>query len=470
MGEVLRNFKPKLIILLGIVLLCLVDAHASFREAELFDRGYDCYLSYRPREAVETFTAFLKEFPYSSVKDAAMYWLGMSFTQLGEVEEARKVFSGLEKQFPSSPFVEYAAKELEVLEKKPDKADLLAPGVEGRKDLEAGIPRPTRKTDAEEPSKSLSDGEHESTAEQDDVVIKATEPQEANRGQPKVDKVSPVGELIETKEPGNDIREPVGEAGGAENGIPDVAAMGGETSRSDSAEKRDAAPQKRKSVEKRSYERNSAYVLARLDIKEVPWRSGDAAKDGEDEARLYSEAMRRKIGVDPVKYEELVERYEFSPAQADYLRKYLVICELLSRKLGELPEEKMVECLIVKYGDEDKYRKIVISPDLQRLARRGVAFEEIQKTYRGLVVASVVKFERLDAATKDNIRNLRDGEIGVVWSLEGYTIFKPVVRRLSYLPFFEAGPEIRNEIKTFVREWLKALREKGREPLRLSRE
>ena len=88
MGKSFLNYKSKLIIcvLLSVMLFPGADLDASTREVELFNKGYEYYLSYQPEKAVEEFKAFLKEFPGSSVKDAVMFWLGKSSIQLKNFE------------------------------------------------------------------------------------------------------------------------------------------------------------------------------------------------------------------------------------------------------------------------------------------------------------------------------------------------------------------------------------------------
>lgn len=115
MGKSFCNNKIEVIIvtLLSGLLLTVLDTYASCREFELFDQGYEYYLSYQPEKAAETFKMSIKEFPDSFAKDAVMFWLGKSLVQLKSFEEAKKVFSEIKQQFPESPFIQYVDKELE---------------------------------------------------------------------------------------------------------------------------------------------------------------------------------------------------------------------------------------------------------------------------------------------------------------------------------------------------------------------
>ncbi len=115
MGKSFCNNKAelKIAILLSVILLTALGTYASYKESELFDQGYENYLSSQPEKAVEAFRTFLKEFPDSSAKDAAMFWLGKSLIQLYSFEEAKQVFSEMKQQSPESPFIAYLDRETE---------------------------------------------------------------------------------------------------------------------------------------------------------------------------------------------------------------------------------------------------------------------------------------------------------------------------------------------------------------------
>ncbi len=103
--------RTLVIICFGVALFVAADAGASRREFDLFNKGYEYYLSYQPEKAAETLRAFLKEFPESSAADAALYWTGKSLLQLRAYDDARKVFSEIRRRFPESPYIKYVDKE-----------------------------------------------------------------------------------------------------------------------------------------------------------------------------------------------------------------------------------------------------------------------------------------------------------------------------------------------------------------------
>jgi len=117
MGTLLRKNLSQLTFCMLLICILLFDgtAEASRREFQLFDSAYNSYLSYKPEKAVEEFRVFLAEFPDSSAKDAALFWLAKSLLQIKSIEEAKKTFAYVKEQFPESPFIRYIATELEMI-------------------------------------------------------------------------------------------------------------------------------------------------------------------------------------------------------------------------------------------------------------------------------------------------------------------------------------------------------------------
>ncbi|MEW6571830.1 MAG: RodZ domain-containing protein [Nitrospirota bacterium] len=111
-----------------------VDIYATDRELDQFDRGYQYYLSYQPERAAESLRAFLEEFPDSSIKDAALFWLAKSLLQTESYEEARKTFLELKQQFAGSPYIPHVDRELQLmseLEKERAQKAENKPGISG---------------------------------------------------------------------------------------------------------------------------------------------------------------------------------------------------------------------------------------------------------------------------------------------------------------------------------------------------
>lgn len=386
------NLKAAIFLL---VLLAVFDVHASNREFELFDRGYEHYLAYQPQKAVEEFRTFLREFPKSSSADAAMFWLGKALVQLNSLEEAKMVFLDIKKKFSQSPFIGYAEKEFERINSS--QAEVKKAGMSGE---DAKREKDVAGEKLMEPEKKIN------IAEAD--LLKSIEER---------DKLKLL--LVEEKKKTTELQEGIGEC-----------------------------------EKKIAYMINSSFVLKKLGVKDALWRSGNVLDDYVSEQMLYHKAKSLNISTDMKNYKDIVEKYKLNNEQADYLQKFLTISDLINRKLQDMQEEKVVELLDVKYGSFDKYTKIVVSTELQKLAKSGMSFEEIHTLYPDVVKLSSVGFQDLEAWVKEKIQSLSIGDIGVIWSEGGYVILKPGLRKLSFKPFEEVRPEIKNKIKVFVEEWL----------------
>jgi|MudIll2142460700_1097286.scaffolds.fasta_scaffold51064_2 hypothetical protein len=112
-----NKLKITAAIIAAVIALSAFNIFASYEELELFDQGYEYYLSYRPEKAIETFTLFIKEFPSSPARDAAMFWMGKALIHLSLFDSAKTIFWDIKRDFPTSPLVKYADKELERLGK-----------------------------------------------------------------------------------------------------------------------------------------------------------------------------------------------------------------------------------------------------------------------------------------------------------------------------------------------------------------
>lgn len=568
MGKDFRNNKSKLILLVLLVLFLLPvrHVHASYRELELFQNGYKCYLSYQPEKAVEEFRTFLTEFPDSSAKDAVMFWLGKSFIQLKSSEEAKKIFSGIGRQFPDSPFMQYVKKEAEFLEgwvhppdaatEKGGREDPVPAPVIIIPETEANINETTEeKEDAatapEIIGESLSDAAAEKNGLQADSRVEETtdtvsSPETgivylvqigAFRQQKKADALrsefSKKGYRVEV----NKITAPDGgelfsviageftvrkqaEAFAAElsqrekvnalvkiSGIRETEQLavtgpvGAEISRppsepvrqttevADVKAKDDEIKDEMKIPEAEIYEppekperANNQIVSAetagqeipqsvdypisavsameKMGIGEVLWKNGNRDEDFISEQILLNEAKKLNIPFDEEKKNELVEQFNLNSAEEEYLEKFLSISALIDLKVKEIPGERMVESLSVNYKEEKKSEKAELAVELQTLARNGMPFEEISGLYPDLVSYKAVEFTDIEEWVRERIQLLKEGEVGVIWSEDGYMILKPSEMKYSFDPFENSDQQMRDEVKAYITLWLKDLRGK----------
>ena len=173
MGQNSGHNQPVLIILLFLTVFLLAAAgeDSASREAGLFNRGYESYLSYQPEKAVQELTAFLREFPDSSARDAALYWLGKSYMQMKSFGEARKAFSEIRQNFQESPYLSHAERELEILSRIEGDAHI----GETAGAAEKNEPPEKRLKEAEKQVKALGKSLKEASEERDKVKIQLGE-------------------------------------------------------------------------------------------------------------------------------------------------------------------------------------------------------------------------------------------------------------------------------------------------------
>jgi cell division protein FtsN len=208
------------------------------------------------------------------------------------------------------------------------------------------------------------------------------------------------------------------------------------------------------------YTAASRSLCEKLQIKQVLWRTGNDNEDFLNEQALYDEARNLHITTDKNKLTEMIENYQLDDKEADYLQRYLAISSLIERKIRDMPEEKVVESLVVRYDENDRHMEIVLCSDLQNLARKGTPFEEIYRLYPDIVKFSVTGFQELEKRMKEKVQPLRDNEIVVTWSENGYMILKPIFRGPVFRPFGDTSPALRDRMKTYILAWTKGLREK----------
>ncbi|MDQ7788132.1 MAG: hypothetical protein RDU01_11040 [Thermodesulfovibrionales bacterium] len=739
MGKNSGYNQPVLIILLcfAVFLLAAAGEDSASREAGLFNKGYESYLSYQPEKAVQEFNAFLNEFPVSSARDAALYWLGKSYMQLKSFREARKAFSEIRQNFQESPYLSHAERELEVLsrtegdahidatagagvnneppekrlkeaekqvkalgkslkeaseerdkvriqlneEKK--KTDILREKVtqlekkekmlnevslerdalqrkfdEGKKRVkelevkeeacqddakklrsrEKDLTESTRekeslsklldeerkttaelraknkesekreetikdligerdalKTGAEEQRKKIGevqeslkaladkdrtiarmiderntlqnqlDSEKEKREElekrvaefeknegilkdlreensklkieieqgkaiaEDQVLAQRTqerdtlsrmlgeERKKAEDLERKIKEVENAGKTVTQASPSIDEGESLhrelgqekqktvelmariqeledkeqliadiiqerdtlkaqleekkqmredfpmqsGKAGTQEKPSALTTPVNKELEITEAGEQKEgqkAAQGGKKTSETEAPSDDTGMVFTRLGIQAVPWRTGNSHEETETERLLYEKAKSLKITGETKQLQDLINQHKFDAKQQNSLQRFFAVSEYIDQRLKRLPEEEMIESLIVTYEEENRYTKIVLARELQENAKKGMSFEDIYKLYPDMMRYQIVPSQEMDIRIRDKISNLPFGEVGVLWSEGGYMILKPVVKKLSYDPFRNISPEMQVRIRTLVNEWLQEMK------------
>lgn len=519
MGKHFYNYKVNRNIGVGFIaalflfvfLFVGADTCSSYGEFELFSRGYEFYLSYKPEKAVEAFETFLKEFPDSSARDAALFWLGKSFIQLKDYPMAERIFADIKQTFPESPFTPHIDKELEILgrvdmmketeavlddaKKRKDTSESIPPEKKEKADiLEVKTVKSPEDTRKKEPPVSPKPASLSKVGGEYTVQVGALKNKKAaDRLMKKLKKngynaiirkgMSSEGTLfkitagefstkkeaeifalklkktmglhalpIETGPTKREVREQIKDK--------DLSGDREETVKVSSVSKEVKEHEiVAVSIEGRRYAmpqilefmNNASSVIAKLGVKEVLWRTGDIHEDFINEHILYKEAERSGMKGDPEKLKDLAVRHRLTIEEEGYLYRYLVVSDLIGREVANMPGKRVVESLTVSYMESDKNDKALLASDLQAKAKRGISFEEIYKAYTKEVKFAILEFSDLQGWIKERISPLQDGEVSVIWTKDGYMILKPVIKRTS------------DEMKAFVRKWLEDLRKEAKD-------
>lgn len=445
MGKIFGKSELKLTaaVLLSLVLLTSGYVSAASRDVELFDKGYGNYLSYQPEKAVEAFRTFLKDFPDSSASDAVMFWLGKSLMQLKSYKEAGNVLSDLRKRFPESPFAVYALREIESIKKAESEQAINRTHTEASSAPAAAVGK-----------EKINDQIQEEKQKAEVLQAKVMEMEEA--GKKTVNLEEKAGELETVTKKSEGLQAKVKELEQEKKKADELQLKIKELEE----EKKKTETLQGKIQELQWRERylfNSSYVLNKLGIREVLWSSGNSQEDLINEKILYEEAKKLNITPDTNEHKDIVEKYKFDGDQADFLYRYMTIFAFINTKLADLPTEDVIEQLMVRYDEENKYTKIVLASELQAQAKSGMSFEEIYNLYPELVTFEIAKFEDLEKNIREKVRQIPVGGIGVIWSEEGYRILKPTSRKLSLNPFQELQPVAKEKINGYINELIRGI-------------
>lgn len=204
-------------------------------------------------------------------------------------------------------------------------------------------------------------------------------------------------------------------------------------------------------------------ALAKLGITAPVWRSGDLLEDFINEQLLSDEAIKTGALPDEKKYQDTAGRLKLVADETAYLRKFMLISTLIDRDFKGSASELFIETLTVDFRSGDASAKTVLATDLQKAARAGKSFEEIQKMHRDSVKFSRLTVDDFAKRHKDKSQiikklNFANGETIVMWSEKGYMLIKPVTLSKRFDPFADISKEDRDKIKTFLSGYIAELR------------
>ncbi len=207
-------------------------------------------------------------------------------------------------------------------------------------------------------------------------------------------------------------------------------------------------------------------AIRKLQISDIVWRTGSPLDDFITEETLFQEALRQGIAIDEKRFRSLSDSFGLSGQESAYLRRFMTIAGLINASPRGNTGERIIDLLSVDYRRGDASAKTVLATELQKMARSGIPFEEIQRTY-----PDAVKFIRLSPEAfaanypeKSQILrklNFSSEETVVMWSESGYVIIRPGYLRRVFDPFAPpaASDGEREGLRVFARDLAKRLRD-----------
>jgi len=593
--------------------LSLSPVFAADRETDMFSKGYEYLFSFKPDKAAETFRAFLREFPHSSARDAAQFWLGKALIALGSYAEAEQLFLDIKRGFPESPFLSFIDNELtdiaksrssitgkdrretaaaaenvqsddehkaaekdrriaQVIEERDRMRALLEEekktvrehqlrisDLESKESLlrkqyaeaEVKLQRIADMEDAlrqirDERGKLLSEAEKLWTEKNrteidsaqrreqldnsdqkrhahDSLLLKISELErqvwqkeaelsEVNKAQENLRREAEQerkstdalrAEIIRLhqielifKELWKSYEEVISDADQnsairrekiTENEArqPEITNALPQLKEQSSAGEQSPLP---RHEEQLSFQPDSArnevvlirgkaytlpqiihavsvseHAMEKLGIREPIWRTGNPLDDFINEQLLAEEASRSGAMPDEKRYQEKVNHFRLAAEEADYLRKLMIIDSFLEKTYKDAARELSLEILTVHYKNGTSSQKTVTAEDLQKAARSGMSFEEIQKKYRESVTFSRLRVDEFKSRYKDKRQiigklNFLNEETAVIWSEKGYMVIKPIAGHKQFDLFAGLPKEEEEEIRSFLSGYIAELR------------
>jgi len=209
----------------------------------------------------------------------------------------------------------------------------------------------------------------------------------------------------------------------------------------------------------------SGRAIEKLAIPSPVWRTDAPLEDFINEQLLAEEAERSGAMPAGNRYRETTERFKLSADEADYVRKFIMIGHVIDKNFTSDAVDLFIETLAVDFKQGDTSIKTVSATDLQKDARSGKSFAEIQRMYNGSVKFSrltIDDFEKRYKGKSEIIKKLNfpSEETVIMWSEKGYMLIKPVTVRRQFDPFVELGKEEREKIRTFLSGYIAELRKR----------
>jgi len=230
----------------------------------------------------------------------------------------------------------------------------------------------------------------------------------------------------------------------------------------------------------------SRNVTDKIQIKNVPWRTGNSIDDFIIEQSMMQKAAEEGFNADVATRQSLSKQFALSAAEEIYLARYLLI-DTLYRIKASTPvitekavreyyekhkdqyidgRENRIRLLSVKYGKTDELDKSLLAVEIHQEAQEGRPFESIAKKRAAVVTLKEMPLSKLPDWARVKLAGLKEGEISDIISVNNeLMIIQPMKAAPAYRSFEGVRKEIetklsaeRPERKQSVQDWVNALR------------
>jgi hypothetical protein len=131
--------------------LLISPAYAyEMEEANAFFEGFLAYQHRIYSSSISKLEVWLKEYPDSSIRDLALYWLAQSYYQAGNQREAARNISLFLREYPENPLIAIVDRDLKDLAHAYENGDKL-PAEAFLKKNPANPEKPVRETADDQP-------------------------------------------------------------------------------------------------------------------------------------------------------------------------------------------------------------------------------------------------------------------------------------------------------------------------------
>ena len=471
MGKISGHYKTVVffICLLRLALLSAIST-AALQEDELFEKAYEYYLSYQPAKALEYCDIFLNNFPDSSAKDAVLFWKAKSLMQLKRTEEAVKIFSQIRETAPESLFVPFIDKELS----SNKNGFYVFPGNDLPVDLKVKTEEKEReKQEAETLLKNLA-AEKAVTAEklkENESRLAALE-EELKKERSRMAELTGRGDRAETLGARSEIAS-----------LKDII-------------KQYETPVLQIGENQFSWRqiledhRESSEVMRKIHAHNIIWSHDSPYDDFIIEHVLLKKAGESGITEDKVLYNSLLKQYSLSEKEKDYLLRYLIINNLIKKKLSEIiadeslirkdyeinkekyiknTEINQVKILSLKYSPREELEKSLEAVDFQHQVSSGKSLETVYKYNSNVLSFEAVNVSDLPDFVKERVGGLKDGEMSNIIAYDNkFMILQMQRKKKEYRSYEDVYKEFREKAlddpaaQTYLlQEWFNELRKEA---------